>query len=745
MKKFTAKLIVSLLSIIMVLEIIPTSVFAQEEIFHVHSALGLREALAEGHTSIAIMSPINLNGDGEGNEIESFEITKDTTIYLNNQIRMESNLEHIDEETGYDPIFMVNGASLVIDVQKGYSGSLEYSGFGSPIELIGNSEAKTSLTIYNGSLVNHIFYDYLTGGSGQSTSIINVKNTTDSLVDIYLYGGSYQCQVLETHTFDGPVFTGSGYTTTIKGGMFYFDPSNIVEPGYVAIKDYDNWFVTALNEDAPQGRFAEILDNNGTITLNRYKPGENELETMVIMEELYYSFEENSEQPIHFYPYTFNTSEYWAYASLLNPENGDIIETRKVYFNFEYDESIKADIDILVQQLNYDEEMWGYYYTVNDLELINYWTTWTKGKYNPEADMVIHDDNVNAFLSYSSDFRKDIGYKNFKVDMRAGYNDMFTAGAMGIFEISYKGTVYSTMEMIVEANHIIYVPDETTDILSAAQKRIDDYLGAGKVTLKSEGNLVEYFLKKEYEYQNPDISYEEWKNSELCPEFTAEELTWIMGTPDDVELFTTTINEIEHYLLIYKNSEAMVTPEYKNIDFSTEVSVSTSDASVPLDTLVEVNALDNEEQNKVLEKLGVTAGESFDIKLHSGSINQYVTKLENGSFEVALPINENLEGTNLTVYYLDEEGNVTVYPATVKNGFAIFTTDHFSVYTLAPSKQTSATTDINGDSATNICDLVKLSLMVSGKENPTSSADINTDGTVDLIDLNLFKKILLNK
>lgn len=73
----------------------------------------------------------------------------------------------------------------------------------------------------------------------------------------------------------------------------------------------------------------------------------------------------------------------------------------------------------------------------------------------------------------------------------------------------------------------------------------------------------------------------------------------------------------------------------------------------------------------------------FDIKLYSESTNKYVTKLENGTFEVKIPLDPKFEGKNLVVYYTDEAGKVTEYTVTVKDGYATFTTNHFSIYTLA--------------------------------------------------------------
>ena len=73
----------------------------------------------------------------------------------------------------------------------------------------------------------------------------------------------------------------------------------------------------------------------------------------------------------------------------------------------------------------------------------------------------------------------------------------------------------------------------------------------------------------------------------------------------------------------------------------------------------------------------------FDLKLFSKSADNYITKLEDGTFEVKLPISEELKDKNLVVYYVTSEGKIEEYEVIVKDGFAIFKTNHFSIYSLA--------------------------------------------------------------
>lgn len=58
-------------------------------------------------------------------------------------------------------------------------------------------------------------------------------------------------------------------------------------------------------------------------------------------------------------------------------------------------------------------------------------------------------------------------------------------------------------------------------------------------------------------------------------------------------------------------------------------------------------------------------------------------ELEDGSFEVRIPLSEKLKGKDLVAYYVDDNGNKEEHEVTIKEGYAVFNTNHFSTYTLA--------------------------------------------------------------
>ena len=65
--------------------------------------------------------------------------------------------------------------------------------------------------------------------------------------------------------------------------------------------------------------------------------------------------------------------------------------------------------------------------------------------------------------------------------------------------------------------------------------------------------------------------------------------------------------------------------------------------------------------------------------------NDYISKLDNGSFEVSIPVPETLKNKKLSAYYIQDNGTIEEYPAEIKNGNVVFTTTHFSIYTIAES------------------------------------------------------------
>lgn len=350
-----------------------------------------------------------------------------------------------------------------------------------------------------------------------------------------------------------------------------------------------------------------------------------------------------------------------------------------VTINYIYDKNTKKVVDSIVSKL--EERV----YNVSDLEIISYWL------------------NGGSILYYSNDLMSTLGYKNFEnfsFDVRAGDNSSFNTVEVGILKFIYNDTIYFMADFVeVDGNNIIYVEDNTdsNDLMKSAQTRIDNYFGKDKVKLVDTGNLEEFL--DSYVLDNQDIideMYEYNESMKNLPGYVAktkeeianqlkEEMRSMVSDilKENEHIYKVIIGDNTYYTLIRSDSSKMVETTYRTSDILTDVSISSSNKTIPYDALVNVRKItDGETYKKILDILKLTDSEMYDLKLFSKSLDNYVSKLVNGSFEVRIPIKDEYKNKNLVAYYVDDNGKVTEYEVTVKDGYAIFNTDHFSIYTL---------------------------------------------------------------
>lgn len=350
-----------------------------------------------------------------------------------------------------------------------------------------------------------------------------------------------------------------------------------------------------------------------------------------------------------------------------------------VTINYIYDKNTKKVVDSIVSKL--EERV----YNVSDLEIISYWL------------------NGGSILYYSNDLMSTLGYKNFEnfsFDVRAGDNSSFNTVEAGILKFIYNDTIYFMADFVeVDGNNIIYVEDNTdsNDLMKSAQTRIDNYFGKDKVKLVDTGNLEEFL--DSYVLDNQDIideMYEYNESMKNLPGYVAKTKEEIANQLKDEmrsmvsdilkeneHIYKVIIGDNTYYTLIRSDSSKMVETTYRTSDILTDVSISSSNKTIPYDALVNVRKItDGETYKKILDILKLTNSEMYDLKLFSKSLDNYVSKLVNGNFEVRIPIKDEYKNKNLVAYYVDDNGKETEYEVTVKDGYAIFNTDHFSIYTL---------------------------------------------------------------
>lgn len=112
-------------------------------------------------------------------------------------------------------------------------------------------------------------------------------------------------------------------------------------------------------------------------------------------------------------------------------------------------------------------------------------------------------------------------------------------------------------------------------------------------------------------------------------------------------------------------------------------------SNIPLDTSLTVK---NVNDSSIKGKIGTENYKSYDISLYSNAKGTKIEKLENGKFTVKIPVPTELNGKELVVYYIKTTGEKEEHEVTIKDGYAVFTTDHFSTYTLAEKVSNTETT-----------------------------------------------------
>ena len=311
---------------------------------------------------------------------------------------------------------------------------------------------------------------------------------------------------------------------------------------------------------------------------------------------------------------------------------------------------------------NYNKEIYEVAKNVIDSGLLN------KDKFYATDTELLHFINYGGSLaSYTSEFKNQLDNKNFDFDwdQRAGGNDpleFMTSGA-GYYTFLYKGVVCYVKERIdIMAKHIIYVPDDATDILQAIKDRLSSIFG-------------------------DDLHITVTKSSKTINEaLTDEGLDPLESGGDDYFYIIKNTNEPdeEYYFKAVKDSSKIKNNiSFKSNDLVTNVGVSTEE-NIPLDTKVNVDKLTSgSTYNKIIKALNIKDGEMFDIELRSDGQDKKITKLDNGKFKVRIPIPKKYNGKALIIYYVDNDNKTTEYEVTVKDGYAEFETDHFSIYTLA--------------------------------------------------------------
>ena len=372
--------------------------------------------------------------------------------------------------------------------------------------------------------------------------------------------------------------------------------------------------------------------------------------------------------------------------------NFDGTVQKEVDIVYEYDKDVKKVVDGIMAKLPEDQID----FTLTDMEYLKYRID------TIDLEVQSPEDEINI-ATYCGELKKFIDYKNFSVEPRMGDDGYFFTYKAGNATFKYDDTVYGVADMLgVYAKSVIYVKDDETDIENTIKKKISKMCPDREVTVEKTEMTIENFLAGErqgfesYYDQSPWLEYG-FSTKENYVETMMNEYYYNEDAPCnfimDAEEYTYGIqidNAIMEFVVVKDSSKVKDEIPLVTNDVNTNITVSTTSKAIPLDTLISVAKITSgDEYDKIIKILDVTNSETFDLKLYSKSAGDYITKLDDGTFEVKVPISEALKGKNLVAYYVTANEAVEEYEVTVKDGYAIFNTDHFSIYTLAEKAEES--------------------------------------------------------
>lgn len=390
----------------------------------------------------------------------------------------------------------------------------------------------------------------------------------------------------------------------------------------------------------------------------------------------------------------------------------------RVKMNYVYDKDVKKVVDNIMKKIPQN----GISFELNDIEAAHY--------FKAVSDYYRSDENATAEnqphpIKFSSAYNKFVGYKNFIFEPRMGYDSDYVISMGGSGEFMYDDTIYGYGNGInVRASLVLYVDSNETNPVQALKTRLSKYFdnvnvikddAYGPVTeynnmimqqrqsynvckglkdylVANGGNYNQEYSEKmnQYNYncmsfgsyQTADFSNEDEYISNFEKDMKANEW-WFIDKVENAYYEVSYSGTVLHFLVI-KDSSKVFKEDIKVITSDTETGVEiATDSVIPLDTLIQVaRVTTGEEYEKIVNILNAKNFEMFDLKLFSKSSNEYITRLDDGTFEVKLPISDALKDKDLVVYYVKDDNTVEEYPVTIKDGYAVFRTNHFSVYTL---------------------------------------------------------------
>ena len=315
---------------------------------------------------------------------------------------------------------------------------------------------------------------------------------------------------------------------------------------------------------------------------------------------------------------------------------------------------------------------------IDDVELINYITK-VDYKYEP----AMNEEKRLAILNYNADYRNLTNNFNLIKPWGIGGNglDVFTS-LSNYLMFEYNGMIYGKSNFRIRSLilNALYI-DSNSDVSSD-----EKLLEAVENRLSSEfGNSI-----------TASIGDSTWLNS-WVDEINNSYLSTYELHIDEDKVVDQVINlkikdELYPFIVIKDSSKIKKNNTVVTKDFMTNSSIEYDSKSIPSDSQIEI--FKNLNNANILEKLKLSKGDTFDIKLFSRIMIDYIESSGAKEFKVTIPISSDLKGKDLAIYYIDDDGKIEKYDVTIDGDYATFYTKHFSEYTLG-------TTDSMGSSDNN--------------------------------------------
>lgn len=429
---------------------------------------------------------------------------------------------------------------------------------------------------------------------------------------------------------------------------------------------------------------AQLLAPNGEVSINAVKSIVSDKLTVDELSNMYFNI-----YYYELYSYLTNCNEDLSvcdlslYTPSLNEAHDLTPNVRQVKVNWasENDNAKKivgdAVNDILKNSMQgaYEDNI----YVLEDLDYVNY--MYMREKHPTSSDSSNSADYYNQRrIDYITKFNNITKYANVTAlaQVKSGDANVIYSMYNSSVAILYDGVIYDVLKentdrtLNIYTYFTMYIPDETENskdaYMKVAQERLDKYFGKGEVTIGYGGILSNgcssIGCANDQKYTNDQIGG---------------------------NYYTLTIGDYTYpYFLIVRDSSKMQDVDISSKDYETQVSVKVKDSFVPRDTYIKVEKVeqDSDDYSKIEEKLATPKFIAYDISLYSDTLKENITTITNGSFEVSIPVPEELKNENLIVYYIKEDGSLEEHTVTVKDNYATFTTNHFSQYILAATNKT---------------------------------------------------------